>query len=92
MFNAADFGYIKGSTGSIAAAFRRGLEKFGGTVRLDTPVRRYWCENGRVTGVRTPAGDVAADLVVSNAGIPVTVKLAGEEAVGADYARFAAGL
>ena len=31
-------------------------------------------------------------LVISNAGIPVTVKLAGEEAVGADYARFAAGL
>ncbi len=92
MFNAADFGYIKGSTGSIAAAFRRGLEKFGGTVRLNTPVQKILVENGRATGVRTPSGDIAADVVISNAGIPVTVRLAGEEAVGADYARFAAGL
>jgi phytoene dehydrogenase-like protein len=92
MFNAADFGYIKGSTGAIAAAYRRGLEKFGGDLRLNTPVEKIIVEGGRATGVCTPAGDVMADAVISNTGIPVTVKLAGEEAVGADYARFSEGL
>ncbi len=92
MFNAADFGYIKGSTGVISEAFRRGLEKFGGTLRLNTPVDKILSEDGEATGVRTPAGDIMADAVISNAGIPVTVKLAGEDAVGADYVKFAAGL
>ena len=92
MFNAADFGYIKGSTGSIAAAFRRGWRSSGAPCASARSVEKILVENGRAVGVRTPAGDIAADLVISNAGIPVTVKLAGEEAVGANYARFAAGL
>jgi len=92
MFNAADFGYVKGSSGAIPAAYRRGLEKHGGVLRLRTPVEKILTDGGRVTGVSTPGGEIRADLVISNAGIPTTVKLVGEEAVGSDYARFASGL
>ncbi|MGB7363764.1 MAG: FAD-dependent oxidoreductase, partial [Rhodococcus sp. (in: high G+C Gram-positive bacteria)] len=34
----------------------------------DTPVTNILSEGGRVTGVRTPNGDIAADIVVSAAG------------------------
>jgi phytoene dehydrogenase-like protein len=86
MFKAAEIGYPRGGSGAITEAYRRGLEKFGGQVHLGRGVQRILTEGGRVTGVLTSDGEVPADVVVSNAGIDLTVELAGDEAVGREYA------
>lgn len=92
MFRSAAFGYVKGSTGAIPAAYRRGLEKFGGVVELDSPADGITSEGGKVTGVIAGGREIPSDVVVSDAGISTTVKLAGEEALGADFVRSADGL
>jgi sarcosine oxidase subunit beta len=47
----------------VRAAMQRGAE-----LRLDTPVRRILTEGGRVTGVETTEGTIAAPVVVVSAG------------------------
>jgi phytoene dehydrogenase-like protein len=86
MFKAAEISYPCGGSGAIAESYRRGLEKFGGRLHLGKKVERILSRDGRVTGVLTADGEVPADVVVSNAGIDLTVELAGDEAVGAEYA------
>ncbi|MBU1944355.1 MAG: FAD-dependent oxidoreductase, partial [Actinobacteria bacterium] len=92
MFRCADFGYVRGSTGAIPGAYRRGLEKFGGTVRLGCPVEEILSDGGEVRGVLAGGEVRSADIVVSNAGIASTVRLVGERALGSDYAEWARSL
>ncbi|CAN0373800.1 unnamed protein product, partial [Discosporangium mesarthrocarpum] len=45
-----------GGAGSIVAALVRGLEKFGGQLRLGTHVEQVLVEGGEATGVRLKKG------------------------------------
>lgn len=92
MFNAASFGYVRGSSGAIPEAYRRGLEKFGGKLALERPVQRILCDNGRVEALLSEGEELPVDIVVSNAGISTTVQLAGAESLGSEYAGSASGL
>ena len=63
----------------------------GGEIRLGTKALRISIENSIATGVVLETGDaIAARSVVSDAGVTATIKLAGEEAIGADYVATAA--
>lgn len=60
--------YPVGGSGVIPAALVKGIEKFGGEVRLGTAVDQVIIDNGRAVGVRLKGGqEVRASAVVSNA-------------------------
>ena len=86
------FGMVAGGFEAVSRALADVIRECGGEIRLSTPVRRIVAADGRATGVeveaaRTASADVmAADLVISNAGPRGTLALAGEAALGADYA------
>ena len=59
--------YPKGGMISIPKAIRRIMEKFGGEVRLDSPVEKIIIRDGRARGVRLAGGDeISAKVVLSN--------------------------
>jgi protoporphyrinogen oxidase len=53
--------YLEGGLGSLTDAL---YEQVKDRVRLMTPVKKVVIENGRVTGVETPDGFIAADQVI----------------------------
>jgi carotene isomerase len=60
--------YPMGGSGAIISALVRGLEKYGGALRLNAHVEKIMVERGRVTGVKLRSGEVyEADIVISNA-------------------------
>jgi len=91
-FNAAGFGYVKGSSGAIPQAYRRGLEKFGGHLHLGKKVKRILSEGGKATGVLCDGEVITADAVISNAGINSTVTMTGAENLGEEYEEMSLGL
>ncbi len=92
MFNAASFGYVKGSSDAIPRAYRRGLEKFGGRIYLGKKVGRILCEGGKATGVLCDGEVITADVVISNAGINSTVTMVGVDNLGEEYEEMSRGL
>ncbi|MBD0268360.1 MAG: FAD-dependent oxidoreductase, partial [Cyanobacteria bacterium Co-bin8] len=75
--------YPIGGSGALVNALVRGLEKFGGSLRLNAHVQEILVEEGRATGVRLRSGEVlrARRAVVSNASIWDTLKLLPQDAV-----------
>ncbi|NJN18486.1 MAG: NAD(P)/FAD-dependent oxidoreductase [Oscillochloris sp.] len=71
----------RGGSGMLTQAMARSIERMGGSVVLDAPVRRIIVEHGRVHGVETEDGQrYSAPLVVSNAHVLTTMlKLVGRE-------------
>lgn len=69
--------YPIGGSATLVNALVRGLEKFGGTLRLGAPVQEILVQNGRATGVRLRSGETltAETAVVSNASIWDTLPL-----------------
>ncbi|MBD3882824.1 FAD-dependent oxidoreductase [Phormidium tenue FACHB-886] len=60
--------YPMGGGGAIVQALVRGLEKWGGRLRLNAHVEQILLENGRAIGVRLQQGEVLkAPIVLSNA-------------------------
>ncbi|WP_017324122.1 NAD(P)/FAD-dependent oxidoreductase [Synechococcus sp. PCC 7336] len=60
--------YPIGGSGAIVAALVRGLEKWGGKLRLRSHVSEIQVEGGRAVGVRLQSGEaIEADAVISNA-------------------------
>lgn len=60
--------FPKGGTGAIVRGLVQLLDEAGVDVRCNTPVAEILVEGGKVTGVRTEAGEVIeASVVVSNA-------------------------
>ncbi|MEO0870233.1 MAG: NAD(P)/FAD-dependent oxidoreductase, partial [Cyanobacteria bacterium J06642_11] len=60
--------YPIGGSGAIVDALVRGLQRWGGQLRLGTHVSRIWVENGQVQGVVLKNGErIQADTVISNA-------------------------
>ncbi|MEB3273803.1 MAG: NAD(P)/FAD-dependent oxidoreductase [Prochlorothrix sp.] len=60
--------YPVGGSGAIVAALVRGLERWGGRLRLRCPVAKILVEKGRAIGVRLANGEeIRAKQVISNA-------------------------
>ncbi|MCC6527794.1 MAG: NAD(P)/FAD-dependent oxidoreductase [Polyangiaceae bacterium] len=78
-----------GGAGALRDAFVAALERQGAVLARNTPVERILVEAGRVTGVRTAAGDtIHASAVVSNADAAYTYgSLVGAELLPAAVRR-----
>jgi len=62
--------YPVGGSGAIVAALVRGLQRWGGELRLNAHVEQILVENGKAVGVRLKSGSVErAPVVISNASI-----------------------
>jgi phytoene desaturase len=62
--------FPRGGTGALVRGLVRLFEDLGGTVRLETAVRRILTQGDRVSGVETEHGEMlAADMVASNADV-----------------------
>jgi phytoene desaturase len=57
----------RGGLFALVEAMARRLEAVGGELRLGTPAVRVEVRDGRVRGVETAAGVIAADVVIANA-------------------------
>lgn len=68
-------GYLKGSMQRLVDKLVAELSRLGVTVQLGTPASAIIVENGRAVGIRTSAGDVRADRVVSTVPTDVLAKL-----------------
>lgn len=65
--------YADGGVHSVVRSLASLIERGGGTIRTSTPVAGIETVGGRVTGVRTAAGEVLpADVVISNADASLT--------------------
>ncbi|MBN2283400.1 MAG: NAD(P)/FAD-dependent oxidoreductase [Deltaproteobacteria bacterium] len=91
MFNDAAFGYPTGAGGEITDSFLRSGGRWGMKVRFEEQVRRIIVKRGLVWAVETDRGTCRADIVVSNAGLLNTIRLAGEEHFPDDYVAKAEG-
>lgn len=79
--------YPKGGSGAIVAALVRGLQKYGGELRLNAHVEKVLVENGRAVGVQLRQGEIirAKQAVVSNASVWDTLELVPQNALPANY-------
>ncbi len=68
-------GYLEGGSQTLVDALVAAIEAHGGQIRLSTPVRQVVTEQGRVTGIRSDAGDEPFDAVISTAPIPLIPEL-----------------
>ncbi|NEO27371.1 MAG: NAD(P)-binding protein, partial [Kamptonema sp. SIO4C4] len=60
--------YPVGGSGAIAKALVRGLQRWGGELRLRSPVEKIIVESGKIKGVRLRHGEIInAPIVISNA-------------------------
>lgn len=59
--------YPKGGSGALVEALVRGLEKWGGELRLRTHVEQILVESGRAVGVQLQNEQLRAPIVISNA-------------------------
>ena len=82
-----------GLYGLVQAMVRR-LESLGGELRVETPVQRIARADGAVSGVVTPAGHFAADVVVANADAWTVIHelLDGDQPAGRQPERSLSGL
>lgn len=69
--------YPVGGSGAIVAALVRGLEKYGGELRLNAHVSEIILEKQRAVGVKLRNGQEirATEAVISNASISVDGKV-----------------
>ncbi|MEW6554704.1 MAG: NAD(P)/FAD-dependent oxidoreductase [Actinomycetota bacterium] len=92
-FRKRTLGVPRGGSREIPGAFLRALARNGGEVRLGCEVTSITVRDGKVRGVVTSEGEeIAADIVISNAGIKRTLEMAGEESFPADYVSYVKGL
>jgi protoporphyrinogen oxidase len=65
-----ELGYLEGGSQVLVDGLCRAIEAKGGRIHVSTPAVEVQSEDGRVTGVRTPDGVVAADAVISTMPTP----------------------
>ena len=70
-----ELGYMEGGTQTLVDALCRGIEKHGGAIRTGCGVQRVAVENGRVRGVETRSGFVAADAVICTVPTPLVSQI-----------------
>jgi protoporphyrinogen oxidase len=68
--------YYKGGFGALAARVADEVRALGGEIRLDTPATGVVVEgDGRVTGVETAGGVLAADAVLNTLALPLVADM-----------------
>jgi protoporphyrinogen oxidase len=70
-----ELGYLEGGTETLVRALVERVEAGGGRVLLGRAATRVATQDGRVTGVETAAGFVAADRVISTVPTPFVSRL-----------------
>jgi protoporphyrinogen oxidase len=70
-----ELGYLEGGTETLVHALVAAIELGGGKIILGSPATRIVTADGRVTGVDTPSGFIAADAVISTVPTPFISKL-----------------
>jgi protoporphyrinogen oxidase len=70
-----ELGYLEGGTETLVDALVKAIEARGGKILLGNPATRVVTEEGRVTGVETPGGFIAADRVISTVPTPFVSRL-----------------
>lgn len=65
--------YALGGMHAVAQALARLFQRLGGTLLLGTEAQEILVKQGKAFAVRTPAGEIPADIVVSNADFLHTV-------------------
>jgi protoporphyrinogen oxidase len=78
--------YYRGGFAALAEELGRAIEARGGSIRLGTPVTGLEVTGGRVTGVQTPSGRLAADAVIATPALPIVADLVAPH-VSPDYVR-----
>jgi len=63
-------GYLEGGSETLVKALVARIEALGGVIRTGDPVKQIVTEAGRVTGVETASGTLAADFVISTTPTP----------------------
>jgi protoporphyrinogen oxidase len=66
-----ELGYLEGGSITLVNALLEAIGKHGGVVHLGRPVQQITTTNGRVTGVQTKEGHVAADAVICTVPTPL---------------------
>lgn len=73
------FAYPIRGTGSVYERMAEAIGRCGGSVHLNTPVRRVLVENGRVCGIELESGEkMTCDQVISSMPLPALVTGLGE--------------
>jgi protoporphyrinogen oxidase len=70
-----ELGYIDGGSQTLVDALCAAIRERGGRIRTSCPARKVVAENGRVTGIETPDGFVAADAVICTVPTPLVSKM-----------------
>lgn len=68
-------GYIEGGSMALIDSLVKAIEQLGGRVQVSSPVNKVATEKGRVTGVETPSGHLAADFVICTVPTPYVVPM-----------------
>ena len=85
-FLKGDMGYPYGGSIAIPKSFGAGLEKFGGEIRTNSPVKKIIVKDNKAVGVVCNDEEIRANLIVSNADIRRTVSgLIGEQYFDKEY-------
>jgi protoporphyrinogen oxidase len=71
-----ELGYIDGGSQTLVDALAAAVAKAGGQIHYRRKVSRILVENGKVTGVGTPEGKIAADAVISTVPTPYAAQMA----------------
>lgn len=66
-------GYPQGGCIAITNAYLGQFRKFGGELKLNTPVEKIIVENNKAAGVVAGGEEYRADMIVSNAGLKETI-------------------
>jgi len=70
-----ELGYLEGGTETLVHALANAITEGGGKILLGQAAKQVLTENGRVTGVQTASGTIAADQVISTVPTPFVSKL-----------------
>ncbi|NVM52715.1 MAG: NAD(P)/FAD-dependent oxidoreductase [Candidatus Helarchaeota archaeon] len=72
---------------SVPKTYCKGIEKNGGKIHLNTPVKRIVVEDNKATGVELEDGTfIPSEIVISNAGVKPTVNdLVGRKFFSSEY-------
>lgn len=68
-------GYLEGGSNTLLQAMKQAIESRGGEIRLRAPVLKVLIDQGRVTGLQTPAGTEDFDRIISTVPLPYVPRL-----------------
>ena len=68
-------GYLDGGSTTLLDGMKQAIQNKGGEIRLSTPVTEVVIDQGKVSGIESPAGFEAFDTVISTVPLPLIERL-----------------